>query len=338
MRSPNPVVVLWPGVGMFTLAATRREARIASEFYVNAINVMRGAETLSRYQGLSDDEAFRIEYWALEEAKLRRLPPERPLARRVAIVTGGAGGIGSAIARRLAAEGACVVVADLDVKGAEALAGEIGEQAVGVEIDVADERSVDRALEAAVLAFGGVDLLVNNAGISISRPLAETTVQDYDRLHGVIDRGSFLVSRAFARQAVDQGLGGDIVYIVSKNAVSAGPNNVAYSSAKAAQLHQMRLLATELAPHGIRVNAINPDAVIQGSKIFAGEWGDQRAATYGVPRDKLGEYYAQRTLLKREILPEDIAAACFVLVGGELSKTTGAVIPVDGGVPSAFLR
>jgi rhamnulose-1-phosphate aldolase/alcohol dehydrogenase len=338
MRSPDPVVVLWPGVGMFTLAASKREARIAAEFYVNAINVMRGAETLGGYSGLPDAEAFGIEYWALEEAKLRRMPPEKPLARRVALVTGGAGGIGGAIARRLAAEGACVVVADLDADGARSLAGEIGEQAIGVELDVGDEASAGAAFEAATLAFGGVDLLVNNAGISVSSPLVETTLDDYERLHRVLDRGSFLLSRAFARQAIAQGLGGDIVYIVSKNAVVAGPDNVAYSTAKAAQLHQMRLLATELAPHGIRVNAINPDAVIQGSRIFAGEWGEQRAATYGVPRERLGAYYAQRTLLKREILPEDIAAACFVLVGGDLPKTTGAILPVDGGVPAAFLR
>jgi NAD(P)-dependent dehydrogenase (short-subunit alcohol dehydrogenase family) len=203
---------------------------------------------------------------------------------------------------------------------------------------VTDEAAVERAFEQAALAFGGVDLVVNNAGISVSRPVTETSVEDYDRLYRVIERGSFLVSRAFARQAIVQGLGGDIVYVVSKNAIVAGPNNVAYSSVKAAQLHQTRLLAVELAPHGIRVNAVNPDAVVRDSKIFAGEWGDNRAATYGVRREELGEYYARRTLLKREILPEDIAAACFVLVAGELAKTTGAVIPVDGGVPAAFVR
>jgi rhamnulose-1-phosphate aldolase/alcohol dehydrogenase len=338
MRSSAPAVVLWPGVGMFTLARSGREARIAAEFTVNAVNVMRGAETLSSYRGLPDREAFRVEYWALEEAKLRRLPAERPLSRRVALVTGAAGGIGGAIARRLAGEGACVVVADIDVEGAMALAGEIGEEAIGVPLDVADEGSVDAAFEAAALAFGGVDLLVNSAGVGSAGSLADTAVEDYDRLHRIIDRGSFLASRAFARHAAAHGLGGDIVYIVSKNALVAGPGNLAYGSAKAAQLHQMRLVAAELAPAGVRVNAINPDAVIEGSKIFAGRWGDDRAASYGVPRERLGEFYAQRTLLKREIVPDDVAAACFVLVAGELGKTTGAVIPVDGGIPAAFVR
>jgi NAD(P)-dependent dehydrogenase (short-subunit alcohol dehydrogenase family) len=323
---------------MVTLARSGREARIAAEFTVNAVNVMRGAETLSAYHGLPDDEAFRVEYWALEEAKLRRMPPERPLSRRVALVTGAAGGIGGAIARRLAAEGACVVVADIDAEGADALAATIGDEAVGLRLDVTDEASVDAAFDAAALAFGGVDLLVNCAGVSAAGPLIETTTADYDRVHRIVDRGSFLASRAFARHVAAHGLGGDIVYIVSKNAVVAGPDNVAYSAAKAAQLHQMRLLAAELAPQGVRVNAINPDAVIEGSKIFAGRWGDDRAAAYGVPRERLGEYYAQRTLLKREIVPDDVAAACFVLVSGQLDKTTGAVIPVDGGIPAAFLR
>ncbi|HEX4213134.1 MAG TPA: bifunctional rhamnulose-1-phosphate aldolase/short-chain dehydrogenase [Candidatus Dormibacteraeota bacterium] len=338
MRSSSPVIILWPGVGMFSLAQNKRESRIAGEFYVNAINVMSGAETLGGYHGLSDSEAFRIEYWALEEAKLRRMPPERPLSRRVALVTGAAGGIGGAIARRLTAEGASVVVADLDLEGAQSMAAELGEQAVGVAMDVTDERSIEEAFERATLTFGGVDLLINNAGISISSPLLETTLEDYEKLHRVIDRGSFLTSRAFARQAIAQGIGGDIVYVVSKNAVVAGTNNIGYSSTKAAQLHQMRLLAVELAPYGIRVNGINPDAVIRGSKIFAGDWGDNRARTYGVPREQLGEYYAQRTLLKREVLPDDVAAACFLLVSGELAKTTGAVIPVDGGIQAAFPR
>jgi rhamnulose-1-phosphate aldolase/alcohol dehydrogenase len=337
-RDPSPVIVLWPGIGMFSFSASKAEARIAGEFYINAINVMRGAETLDSYQGLSESEAFRIEYWGLEEAKLKRMPAERPLSRRVALITGAAGGIGRAIAHRLSAEGAAVVIADLDIEGASSVAEEIGEQAFATRLDVTDEGSVDAALEAASLHFGGVDLLVNNAGISVSKPLAETTLADYEKVHAVIDRGSFLMSRAFAKFVEAQGGGGDIVYIISKNAVFAGPSNVAYSSAKAAQLHQMHLLAAELADVGIRVNGVSPDAVIQGSKIFAGDWGRDRAEKYGVPREELGEYYAQRSLLKREILPEDIASACFALVGGLLPKTTGMVIPVDGGVPEAFLR
>lgn len=260
------------------------------------------------------------------------------LAGRRAVVTGSSAGIGEAIARRLAAEGACVAVADIDADGARRLAGEIGEEAIGIGLDVTDERSVDDAFDDAALAFGGVDLLVNSAGVSAAGTLADTSVEDYDRMHRIIDRGSFLAGRAFARHAAAHRLGGDLVYVVSKNAVVAGSGNVAYAAAKAAQLHQMRLLAAELAPIGVRVNAINPDAVIEGSKIFAGRWGDERAAAYGVPRERLGEFYAQRTLLKREIVPDDVAAACFVLVSGELRKTTGAVIPVDGGLPAAFLR
>jgi rhamnulose-1-phosphate aldolase/alcohol dehydrogenase len=338
LRDPNPVVILWPGIGMFSFARSKEEARIAGEFYVNAINVMRGAETLSTYHGLPESEAFRIEYWALEEAKLRRLPPEKPLSRRVAMVTGGAGGIGRAIALRLNAEGASVVIADIDVQGATALAEEIGESAFATHLDVTDEGSVEAALEAAALQFGGVDLLVNNAGISVSSPLTSTTVADYEKVHAVVDLGSFLMSRAFARQQEAQGGGGEIVYILSKNAVFAGADNVAYGSAKAAQLHQMRLLAVELAPLGVRVNGISPDAVIQGSKIFAGGWGRERASQYGVTQEDLGQYYAKRSLLKREVLPEDIANACFAIVGGLLEKTTGLVIPVDGGVGAAFMR
>lgn len=338
MRNPNPVVVLWPGVGMFTFARSKREARIAGEFYVNAINVMRGAERLSSYQGLADSEAFQIEYWSLEEAKLRRMPPESPLQGRVALVTGASGGIGRAIARRLAAEGAAVVLTDIDPAGLEELSREFGEQGVAVPLDVTDEKSVVSSTEQAVLQFGGLDIAVNNAGISRSTPIVEATVEDVESLHAVIVRGSFLITRALARLTVSQRLPADIVYICSKNAVFAGVDNLAYGSAKAAQLHQMRLAAAELAPLGIRVNGVNPDAVIRDSKIFAGEWGENRAAAYGIERDRLGEFYAQRSLLKREVLPEDIASACFVLVAGALGKTTGHVIPVDGGIPAAFLR
>lgn len=338
MRNANPVVVLWPGVGMFSLAANKREARIAGEFYVNAINVMRGAETLTRYQGISELEAFRCEYWALEAAKLKRLPLEKPLSRRVALITGGAGGIGSAIARRFVAEGASVIIADLDSQKAADLASELGEQAVGIGVDITDEEAVARAFQAAILAFGGVDILINNAGVVVARHVLETTAADYELMHRVIDLGSFLMSQAFARQVKDQGTGGDIIYVVSKNAIFAGPENVAYSAAKAAQLHQMRLLAVDLAEYGVRVNAINPDAVVRGSGLMSGEWKRLRAAKYGVDPEKLGEYYAQRSLLKKEILPEDVAAACFALSAGDLAKTTGTVIPVDGGVPAAFVR
>ena len=337
-RDANPALVLWPGVGMFSFARSKAEARVTAEFYVNAINVMRGAEVLGGYQGMSEKEAFGIEYWALEEAKLRRMPPEKPLGRRVAVVTGGGGGIGGAIARKLVAEGANVVIADLDYHGAVAIADELGEHALGLAVDVTDESGVAALFEEATLHFGGVDLLVNNAGITVAKPLTETTVSDYERVHAVVDLGSFLMSREFARHASVAQTGGDIIYILSKNAVFVGPDNVAYGAAKAAQAHQMRLVAAELAPLNVRVNGISPDAVIQGSKLFAGDWGRDRAAKYGVPQDQLGDYYAQRSLLKREILPEDIANAAFALVSGLLGKTTGTIIPVDGGVAAGFLR
>jgi rhamnulose-1-phosphate aldolase/alcohol dehydrogenase len=340
MRGADPAIVLVPGVGMFSFGANKQTARVAGEFYVNAINVMRGAEALSTYAPIPESEKFRIEYWALEEAKLARMPKPKPLATRVALVTGGASGIGRATAERLAAEGACVVVADLDSAGAKAVAGELGgaDVAVAVTADVTDEAQVRAAVQSAVLAFGGIDLVVNNAGLSISRPLLETTLSDWDLQHDVMARGSFLVSREAARVMIDQGLGGDIVYIVSKNALVAGPNNVAYGAAKADQAHQVRLLAAELGDHGIRVNGVNPDGVVRGSGIFAKGWGRERAKVYGVPEEKLGEFYAQRTLLKKEVLPEHVAAAVFALTGGDLSQTTGLLIPVDAGVAAAFLR
>jgi len=340
LRGADPAIVLVPGVGMFSFGPTKQGARVAGEFYVNAINVMRGAEALSTYAPIPEAEKFRIEYWALEEAKLARLPKPKALATRVAVVTGGGSGIGRATALRLAAEGACVVVADLDGESAETAAREIGgrDVAIGVRVDVRDEEQVGAALRTAVLAFGGVDLVVNNAGLSISKPLLETTVGDWDLQHDVMARGSFLVSREAARVMIEQGLGGDIVYIASKNGLFAGPNNVAYGAAKADQAHQVRLLAAELGQHGIRVNGINPDGVVRGSGIFAKGWGAERARVYGVPEAKLGEFYAQRTLLKREVLPEHVAAAVFALVGGELSQTTGLLIPVDAGVAAAFLR
>jgi rhamnulose-1-phosphate aldolase/alcohol dehydrogenase len=340
MRGADPAVVLVPGVGMFSYGADKQTARVAGEFYVNAINVMRGAEAVSAYAPIPEAEKFRIEYWALEEAKLARMPKPRPLATRVALVTGAASGIGKAIAERLAAEGACVVVADLDAVKAGEVAAAIGstDVAVGIAADVTDAAQVEAAVAAASLAFGGVDLVVNNAGLSISKPLAETTERDWDLQHDVMAKGSFLVSRAAARVLAAQGMGGDIVYISSKNSLFAGPNNVAYGAAKADQAHQVRLLAAELGAIGVRVNGINPDGVVRGSGIFAGGWGAKRAEVYGVPEEKLGEYYAQRTLLKREVLPEHVAAAVVALTTGDLSLTTGLHVPVDSGVAAAFLR
>ncbi|WP_245871157.1 bifunctional aldolase/short-chain dehydrogenase [Asanoa hainanensis] len=340
MRGADPAIVLVPGVGMFSFGANKQTARVAGEFYVNAINVMRGAEAVSRYAPIDEAEKFRIEYWALEEAKLQRMPKPKPLATRVAFVTGGGSGIGRAIAHRLAAEGACVVVADRDGDAAARVATELGttDVAFPVTADVTDTAAVVAALHTAARAFGGVDLVVNNAGLSISKPLLETTDADWDLQHDVMARGSFLVAREAARILVDQNMGGDVVYISSKNSVFAGPNNVAYGAAKADQAHQVRLLAAELGAHGIRVNGINPDGVVRGSGIFAGGWGAKRAAVYGVPEEELGAYYAQRTLLKREVLPEHVANAVFALTAGDLSHTTGLHVPVDAGVAAAFLR
>jgi rhamnulose-1-phosphate aldolase/alcohol dehydrogenase len=340
MRGADPAIVLVPGVGMFSFGANKQTARVAGEFYVNAINVMRGAEAVSTYAPIDESEKFRIEYWALEEAKLARMPKPKPLATRVALVTGAASGIGKAIAHRLAAEGACVVVADLDLQKAQDAAAEIGgaDVAVGVAADVSDGEAVAAAFREAVLAFGGVDLVVNNAGLSISKPLLETTEADWDLQHDVMAKGSFLVSREAARIMLDQRLGGDLVYISSKNSLFAGPNNIAYGATKADQAHQVRLLAAELGPHQIRVNGINPDGVVRGSGIFAGGWGASRAAVYGVKEEELGEFYAQRTLLKREVLPEHVADAVFALTGGDLTRTTGLHVPVDSGVAAAFLR
>ncbi|PXX71810.1 rhamnulose-1-phosphate aldolase/alcohol dehydrogenase [Nocardia tenerifensis] len=340
MRGADPAIVLIPGVGMFSYGKDKQTARVAGEFYLNAINVMRGAEAISRYQPIDEAEKFRIEYWVLEEAKLARMPAPKPLATRIALVTGAASGIGKAIAHRLAAEGACVVVADLDGDKAGAVAAEIGSSdvAIGIGADVTDENQVRAAVDACVLAFGGIDIVVNNAGLSLSRSLLETTVADWDLQHDVMARGSFLVAKAAARALIDQRLGGDILYIASKNSVVAGPNNIAYSAAKADQAHQVRLLAAELGEHGIKVNGINPDGVVRGSGIFAGGWGAQRAAVYGVEESELGAFYAQRTLLKREVLPEHIANAAFALCTNDFSHTTGLHVPVDAGVAAAFLR
>ena len=340
IRGADPLIVLVPGVGMFSFGKDKQTARVAGEFYVNAINVMRGAEGLSTYAPIDEGEKFRIEYWALEEAKLQRMPKPKPLATRIALVTGAASGIGKAIAHKLAAEGAVVAIADLDLARAQAAAAEIGgsDVAVGLQADVSDEDQVKAAIDATLLAFGGLDLVVNNAGLSLSKTLLETTVDDWDRQHDVMAKGSFLVSRAAAKVLIEQQLGGDIVYISSKNSVFAGPNNIAYSATKADQAHQVRLLAAELGVYGVRVNGINPDGVVQGSGIFAGGWGANRAAVYGVEEKDLGAFYAQRTLLKREVLPEHVANAVYALVGPDLTQTTGLHIPVDAGVAAAFLR
>lgn len=339
MRGADPAIVLLPGVGMLSFGADAQNARLAGEFYINAINVMRGAESVSSYEPISEAERFRIEYWELEERKLRLRPPPRSLQGRVALVTGGASGIGLAIVDRLADEGACVAVLDLDEEAAEKAAASIGtERAMAVRADVSDEGSVDEAFASVALRFGGVDIVVNNAGFAVSAPATETTVQEWEGLHAVLARGSFLVSRAAARVMLDQAIGGDIVYVVSKNAVVAGPSNVAYGSAKADQAHQVRLLAAELGPHKIRVNGVNPDAVVRGSGIFSGDWLADRAAAHGVEPDDLGPFYASRTLLGEEVLPEHVASAIFALVSGALARTTGTIIPVDGGLPEAFLR
>ena len=339
MRGADPAIVLIPGIGMFSFGANKQTARVAGEFYINAINVMRGAEAISTYAPISDAEKFNIEYWSLEEAKLQRMPKPKPLATRVAFVTGAGSGIGKAIAERIVAEGGCVVIADLNLVAAKEVAASLGrDNAVAVSIDVTSETAIKQALAEAVLAFGGVDLIVNNAGLSISKPLLETTQRDWDLQHDVMARGSFLVSREATRILLDQKLGGDIIYISSKNSVFAGPNNIAYSATKADQAHQVRLLAAELGEHGIRVNGINPDGVVRGSGIFAKGWGASRAKVYGVKEEDLGKFYAQRTLLKREVVPENVANAVIALTAGELSHTTGLHIPVDAGVAAAFLR
>ena len=343
MRDPNPVVILYPGVGMFSFAKDKQTARVAAEFYTNAINVMRGAEAISAYTSLPRQEAFDIEYWLLEEAKLQRMPKPKPLSGKVALVTGSGGGIGKAIAKKFASEGACVVLND--VNGDRLCAAEqefslqFGCDSVrAIEMDVTDSSSVIRALEEASLAFGGIDIVVNNAGISISKSIGDHTEDDWDRLYDILAKGQFLVSQAAIAVMRKQGMGGDIINIVSKNAFVAGPNNAAYGSAKAAQAHLSRLMAAELGPDKIRVNMVNPDAVISDSNIWSGGWAEGRAKAYGITVEELPAYYAKRTLLNESILPEDIANACFAFVGGLLQKSTGNTLNVDGGVAAAFLR
>jgi rhamnulose-1-phosphate aldolase/alcohol dehydrogenase len=343
MRDANPVVILYPGVGMFTFAKDKQTARVAAEFYINAINVMRGAEAVSEYTSLPRQEAFNIEYWLLEEAKLQRMPKPKSLTGRVAIVTGSAGGIGKAIAKKFAAEGACVILNDINQERLDTATQEFkqlfGKDAVGAALlNVTDESSITTAMQQAALAFGGVDIVVNNAGISISKSIAEHTIEEWDRLYNILVKGQFLVSKAAIALMRKQDLGGDIVNIVSKNSVVAGPNNPGYGSAKAAQAHLTRLMAAEVGADKIRVNTVNPDAVIADSNIWAGGWAEGRAKAYGITVEELPAYYAKRTLLNEAILPDDIANACYAFVGGLLQKSTGNILNVDGGVANAFVR
>lgn len=342
MRNPNPNVFLFPALGMIASGKDRQTAQVTGEFFINAINVMRGASTLSAYRGLPPQETFDIEYWSLEEAKLKRLPPEKELSRRVAVVTGGASGIGRAIAERLAANGAAVVIADINLERAEQAAGELCQrygpwQAMAVRADVSREEEVQAAVAEAVLRYGGVDILVSNAGFAISSPIADTRLEDWEKQYGVLARGYFLITREVVRVLQKQALGGSIVFIVSKNALAAGKNNAAYSSAKAAELHLARELAEELGPQGIRVNSICPDAVLNTS-IWTPEWRERRAAQYGIAPDQLEDFYRQRTVLKVNVRPEDVAEAAVFLASERSSRTTGCIVTVDGGVPAAFPR
>ena len=343
MRDANPVVIIYPGVGMFTFSKDKQTARVASEFYINAINVMRGAEAISEYTSLPRQEAFNIEYWLLEEAKLQRMPKPKVLSGKIALVTGSAGGIGKAIAKKFADEGACVVINDNDAQRLESAGKEFTQQYgkdvfTGVKLDVTAAADIHQAFEAASLAFGGIDIIVNCAGLSISKPLEEHTEKDWDLLYDVLVKGQFLVTQAGVEVMRKQGRGGDVLNIVSKNALMSGPNNAGYGSAKAAQLHLSRLNAAELGKDHIRVNVVNPDAVISDSKIWEGAWAEGRAKAYGVKVEELPAYYAKRTLLNEIILPEDIANACLAYTGGLLSKSTGNVLNVDGGVATAFVR
>ena len=343
LRDPNPVVILYPGIGMFTFAKDKQTARVASEFYINAINVMKGAEAISEYTSLPRQEAFDIEYWLLEEAKLQRMPKPKALTGKIALITGSAGGIGKAIAKKFLEEGACVVINDNDATRLEKAREEFNkaygkDQYAAVLLDVLKSEQIHAAFNEAALAFGGVDIVVNCAGLSISKPLQEHTEKDWDLLYDVLVKGQFLVTQSGAEIMRKQGLGGDVLNIVSKNALVSGPNNAGYGSAKAAQLHLSRLNAAELGGDRIRVNVVNPDAVIADSKIWEGAWAEGRAKAYGVSVQELPAFYAKRTLLNEVILPEDIANGCYVLVSGLLNKSTGNVLNVDGGVAASFVR
>ena len=343
IRDANPVVILYPGIGMFTFAKDKQTARVAAEFYTNAINVMRGAEAISEYTSLPRQESFNIEYWLLEEAKLQRMPKPKPLTGRIALVTGSGGGIGKAVATKLAAEGACIILSDNNAERLEEaksdLVKQFGKDVVAAALlDVTSNDTIHDTMQIAALSFGGIDILVNNAGLSISKPIEEHTEADWDLLYNVLVRGQFFATQQTVDLMRKNGHGGDIINIVSKNALVSGPNNAGYGSAKAAQLHLSRLNAAELGKDHIRVNVINPDAVISGSNIWSGGWAEGRAKAYGITVDKLPAYYASRSLLNEIILPEDIANACFALVGGLLNKSTGNIINVDGGVAASFVR
>ena len=343
IRDANPVVLLYPGIGMFTFAKDKQTARVASEFYINAINVMKGAEAISSYTSLPRQEAFNIEYWLLEEAKLQRMPKPKSLSGRVVLVTGSAGGIGKGISKKFADEGACVILNDNDQNRLNSAAEEFNTK-YGKDVfttalvDVTNKESINQAFNIASLYFGGIDIIVNNAGISISKPVEDHTEKDWDLLYDILVKGQFLVTQSGVKLLRKQGFGGDVINIVSKNALVSGPNNAGYGSAKAAQLHLSRLNAAEFGPDKIRVNTVNPDAVISDSKIWAGDWAAGRAKAYGITVEELPSFYAKRTLLNEIILPEDIANACFAIVGGLLNKSTGNVINVDGGVAAGFVR
>lgn len=338
MRDPNPVIIIYPGIGMFSFAKNKQTARVASEFYVNAINVMRGAEAISQYTALPRQEAFDIEYWLLEEAKLQRMPAEQPLSRKVAIVTGAGGGIGKAIADKLVAEGANVVLTDISEESLEEAKKTFkNDQVSTVVCDVTDENSIKRAFDKACLSFGGIDIIIHSAGLAISKSLEDTTLKDWEILQNILVKGQFLMAQHGVKILKKQGLGGNIVNIASKNGLVAGPNNVGYGTAKAAQLHMTRLLAAELGSDKIRVNTVNPDGVIVGSKIWQGAWAEGRAKAYGISVDELPSHYAKRNLLNEIIYPEDIANAAFALIAN-LDKSTGNIINVDGGMANAFVR
>ena len=338
VRDPNPVVILYPGVGMFTFAKNKQTARVASEFYINAINVMRGAEAITKYTALSRQEAFNIEYWLLEEDKLKRQPPEKPLSRRVAIVTGAGGGIGKAIADKLAAEGANVLLTDVNEDRLKEAIDTYGNDVAAYAVcDVTKPKEIESAYDQACLKFGGVDIVVHSAGLAISKPLCEHTTDDWDLLQDVLVKGQFLMSQKGVEIMKTQDLGGDIINIASKNGLVSGPNNVGYGTAKAAQQHMTRLLAAELGKDKIKVNTVNPDGVIVGSKIWEGKWAKGRAKAHGVKVKDLPAHYAKRNLMNEIILPEDIANGVFVLVA-ILDKSTGNMINVDGGMATSFVR
>lgn len=343
IRDTNPVVILYPGIGMFTFSKDKQTARVAAEFYINAINVMKGAEAISEYTSLPHQEAFNIEYWLLEEAKLQRMPKPKPLTGKIALITGSAGGIGKAIAKKFVAEGGVVILNDMNADrlaeaGAE-FEKQFGKDSYSTAVlNVTSQQDIDGAFDAAALAFGGIDIVVNNAGLSISKTIGDHTEKDWDLLYDVLVKGQFFITQAATKAMQKQNVGGDIINIVSKNSLVSGPNNAGYGSAKAAQLHLSRLNAAELGADNIRVNVVNPDAVISDSNIWAGGWAEGRAKAYGITVAELPAYYAKRTLLNQIILPDDIANACFAFVGGLLSKSTGNMLNVDGGVAMAFPR